>query len=132
MQSADESLLIKEAKVFSRYLIGEEADEQSIQLYLSANTKLNITLTDKEVKRLTFLLNNPSFIGMADGALAITDRESGIRKKIYIMFSILESRPAFSSYFLPKESNSPILSLIGSGIRATWNTLIGLILLPWI
>ncbi|HTB07427.1 MAG TPA: hypothetical protein VK806_10790 [Bacteroidia bacterium] len=82
MQSADESLLIKEAKVFSRYLIGEEADEQSIQLYLSANTKLNITLTDKEVKRLTFLLNNPSFIGMADGALAITDRESGIRKKI--------------------------------------------------
>ncbi|HTB07426.1 MAG TPA: hypothetical protein VK806_10785 [Bacteroidia bacterium] len=48
------------------------------------------------------------------------------------MFSILESRPAFSSYFLPKESNSPILSLIGSGIRATWNTLIGLILLPWI
>lgn len=132
MQPTDESLLSKEAKVFSRYLIGQEADEQSVQLYINANKTLNITLIDKEVKRLTFLLNNLSFIGMADGALAITDSESGIRKKIYVMFAILESRPIFSSYFLPKENNSPILSLIGSGIRATWNTLIGLILLLWI
>ena len=132
MQTANESLLIKEAKVFTQYLIGEEADEKSIQLYIQANKKLDIALTEKEAKRLKFLLNNHLFIGMADGALALTDRESGIRKKIYLLFSILESRPAFSSYFLPIENKAPILFIMGSGIRATWNTLIGLILLPWI
>jgi hypothetical protein len=132
MQTADESLLIKEAKIFSRYLIGEEADEKSVQLYISANEKLSITLTEKEAKRLTVLLDNPSLLGLADGALALTDRESGIRKKIYVMFCILESRPAFSSYFLPIENKAPILSIMGYGIRATWNTLIGLILLSWI
>lgn len=132
MQPTNNTLLIKEALVFTRYLIGEKADEHSIGLYINAHNKLLIDLSPKETKRLKFLLRNPSFIGMADSALALTASESGIRKKLYLMFAILESSPAFSKHFLPKENNSPVLSLIGSGIRASWNALIGFILLLWI
>jgi hypothetical protein len=132
MQSADDVLLTRQAQVFTRYLIGEEADELSIRLYIQAHKKLPITLSAKEEKRLNFLIGNPTFIGMADGALALTNQESGIRKKLYVLFSILESSPAFAKHFLPKTNNTPILSIIGSGIRALWNALTGMILLVWI
>jgi hypothetical protein len=132
MQPVDEALLTKEAQTFTRYLIGKEADEQTIQLYISAHKKLDIGITEKEARRIKFLLGTPSFIGMADSALALSNSESGIRKKIYILFSILESRPEFAKYFLPKEQKMPVLSIIGSGVRASWNALWGTILLIWI
>ncbi|HSY77009.1 MAG TPA: hypothetical protein VK890_09145 [Bacteroidia bacterium] len=132
MQTADEAQLRREATVFTQYIIGEEADEQSIELYTKSQEKLNIKLTTKETKRLGFMLKHSSIIAMIDGALALHNAESGIRKKIYTMFAILESNPKYAKYFLSKENRNPILQIIGYGIRAVFNTLIGLILLPWI
>jgi hypothetical protein len=132
MQSPDEAQLTREAIVFTQYLIGEEADSQSIKLYNKAQQKLNITLTSKEAKRLNFILKHNFVIGMIDGALALQNAESGIRKKIYTMFAILESNPKYAKYFLPKEDKNSILHIVGYSIRAVFNTLSGLILLPWI
>jgi len=133
MQSVGNAQLTKEAQVFTKYLIGKEADSLSVDLYVKANNKLNIPLTEKESKRLDFIVRNPSLIGTVDGALALRNPESGIRKKIYIMFAILESNPAYADYFLPKEhKGSYFISIIGTGIRAAWNALTGFILLAWI
>lgn len=131
MQLTNEALLTQEAKVFTQYLLGEEADQLTISLYIQAQGKLNITLTEKESKRLDFMIRYPSVVGMVDGALALNNPESGIRKKLYVLFSILESNPRYAGHFLPS-TKVGLLSIILSGIRAVWNTLTGFILLTWI
>jgi hypothetical protein len=131
MQSTDQASLTKEAKAFTHYLLGEQADELTISLYLQAHNKLNIVLTEKENKQLGFILRHPILIGMIDGALALRNPDSGIRKKIYVLFAILEANPKYAKYFLPS-GKTTMLSIFASGIRAIWNTLTGLILLPWI
>jgi hypothetical protein len=131
MQLTNEALLTKEAKVFTQYLLGEEADQLTISLYIQAQGKLNITLTEKESKRLDFMLRHPFVIGMVDGALALNNSESGIRKKIYVLFSILESNPRYARHFLPSNKVG-LLSIILSGIRAICNAITGFILLAWI
>ncbi|HTA83002.1 MAG TPA: hypothetical protein VK783_08715 [Bacteroidia bacterium] len=131
MQLTNEALLTEEAKVFTQYLLGEEADQLTISLYIQAQGKLNITLTEKESKRLDFMLRYPSVIGMVDGAMALNNPESGIRKKIYVLFSILESNPRYARHFLPSNEVG-LFSIILSGIRAVWNAITGFILLAWI
>jgi hypothetical protein len=131
MQLTNEALLTEEAKIFTQYLLGEEADQLTISLYIQAQSKLNISLTEKESKRLDFMLRYPSVIGMVDGALALNNPESGIRKKIYVLFSIIESNPKYARHFLPSNKVG-LFSIILSGIRAVWNALTGFILIAWI
>jgi len=133
MQPADNTQLTKEAQVFTKYLVGKEVDSLSVELYIKANEKLNISLTDEENKRLRFMLRNPIMIGMVDGALSLRNPNSGIRKKIYLMLAILESHFAYADYFLPQErKGSYIFSIIGTGIRAVWNAITGSILLLFV
>lgn len=133
MQAANELLWKKEASVFSRYLIGEEPDELSVALYIKAQQKFAIPMSPKDAEKLQFTLNHPFYLGMIDGALGIINPEHPIRRKLYIMFSILESNPIFHKEFLPQERKGSYLFIImWTGTRAVCNTLFGFILLPWI
>ena len=133
MQAPNESLWKKEAEVFSHYLIGKNASEQCVHLYMQAQQKLSIPITPREQKKLTFILRFPFFMSWIDGALAIVNPEHPIRKKLYVMFSILESSPDFHNSFLPQQrSGSYLFKIFWVGTRAVFNTLFGFILLPWI
>jgi hypothetical protein len=133
MQGENESLWKKEATVFSRYITGKEASEQCLQLYVQVQQKLAIPITPRERKKLNFILRFPFFMGWIDGALAIVNPEHPIRKKLYVMFSVLESIPDFHSSFLPQQRGGGyIISILWTGTRANFNTLFGFILLPWI
>ncbi len=131
--STDEEIIKQEAKVFCKYIVGEEATDQTIQLYVSANNKLGIEVTPKERRQIAYLIDNPRMVAWIDAALAMVHPDGGIRKKIYLMFCITESIPAYSRYFLPssypkKHIFSAILRILLSGFRL----LVGLILLLWI
>jgi hypothetical protein len=131
--SGEKEILKKEAKAFCIYLVGADATEQAIDLYASANNKLDIRLNEREQKRLKFLLRNTVMIPSADAALALIYPQGGIRKKIYVMFSIVESIPAYSRYFLPQtESKGFIFSAFFRIILAGIKVITGLILLLWI
>jgi len=131
MPVINEAQLIKEAKVFTHYLIGEDADNLTINLYTKAHNKLDVHLTEEENKQLDFILRHPGTIGMVDGALALKNPENSLRKKIYILFAILESNPKYTKYFMPTNKTT-LFSVIFSGIKAACNALMGFILLPWI
>jgi hypothetical protein len=133
MQPQDESSWKTEAIAFSRYLIGEEPDEQSVALYIAAQKKFDMAISAREASKLKFTLRFPGTLGMIDGALALVNPEHVLRKKLYIMFSILESGPKYHAYFLPqKHGSSHIIFILLTGLRASFNTLFGFILLPWI
>jgi hypothetical protein len=133
MQAENETLWRREAAVFSRYITGKGAGEQCLQLYVTAQQKLAIPITPREQKKLNFILRFPFFMGWIDGALAMVNPEHPIRKKLYVMFSILESSPDFHTSFLPQQrSGGYMITILWTGTRAIFNTLFGFILLPWI
>lgn len=131
MPPPDNSVLTHEAKIFTRYLIGEEANARAIGLYISANQTLDVKLNAKEQKRLNYLLKHPGSIGMVDGALAFINPKSAVRMKIYVMFAVLESCPEYHHHFLPKPGSELAFVMI-TGAGAISEAMLGLFILPWI
>jgi hypothetical protein len=131
--SPEEEVLKEEAKVFCKYIVGEPATDQAMQLYVDANSKLQILVTPKERRQINLLMDYKGMLPFADAALAVVNPNGGIRRKLYIMFCITESIPEFSKYFLPKhQSKSRIFYFIYKIIASGMRLLAGLLLLLWI
>jgi hypothetical protein len=133
MRQFEEPFWAKEASLYSRYLIGQEPDEHSIALYIESQKKLKISLKHREASQIKFVLLFPFTLPMIDGAMAILRPDYAIRKKLYIMFCILESSPKYHQYFLPQERKGSFLfTFLLTGVRAVLNTIAGLFIVPWI
>ncbi|HXB10477.1 MAG TPA: hypothetical protein VNZ45_00710 [Bacteroidia bacterium] len=133
MQQFEEPFWAKEASVFSRYLIGQEPDEHSVALYIEAQKKLKISLKHREASQIKFVLLFPFTLPMIEGPMAILRPDYAIRKKLYTMFCILESSPKYHQYFLPQERKGSFLfTFLLTGVRAVFNTIAGLFIVPWI
>lgn len=113
-----ESLYIApgEAQRLSRYLIGEDCPEATVQHYAAAVQKLFAILTPDQQKVWDRMLRSSLYMKLIDGGLAVTNPQSPLRKRIFIMLTLLESRPEFTQYFLPQERS--IWYLIPLGFRA--------------
>ena len=96
-----------EVELFGKYLIGQKPDSFSVELYERAMNKMNLNSDRKEEKLLRFVLKNEWSLGMIDSGLALFKRNSVIRTKIFILFSILEASPLYSDKFLPRK-RSPL------------------------
>jgi hypothetical protein len=96
-----------EAEIFGRYILGGAPSAAVVELYASANGRLTgLTAADADpVSR--FALRHPWSIGLLDGALAFRDRDAPLRRRLLIMFAILETQPGYSERFLPR-SHTPI------------------------
>jgi hypothetical protein len=122
--------LEREARIFGRYLIGEEICEAAICLYLEAH-KSNAFASDKREARLLKLIDRyPSLTGMIDGGLALQKRNSTIRKKIFFMLAILETFPEYSHYYLfpAPPSVKFFLDFFISGVRGVIRMGVGYLL----
>ena len=114
-----------EAKIFSSYLIGCEPTKMAVRLYTKA-TSIKIEASPSDVRLLQFAHKHPAWIGALDGGLALLRPHSEVRRRIYIMFAILEATPEYAHLFLPQErSKAYALRILAAGIRAGWRGLIG-------
>lgn len=105
-----------EAQQLSRYLIGEECPDATVQHYATAVQKLFAILTPDQQKVWDRMLKSRVYMKLIDSGLAVTYPQSPLRKRIFIMLTLLESRPEFTQYFLPQERS--IWYLIPLGFRA--------------
>lgn len=109
--------LTTQAILFTKYLIGKMPDKQSIALYSQAIKQDELTVSDKKV--LSFMLRWPRLIGFIDAGLALTSPHSEVRRRIYVMFAILESQPLFWRDFLPvKRSGWYVFFILLVGLRS--------------
>ena len=106
----------REAQVLSKYLVGRECSSVIAQRYQDAANKLNAVLNDSEQKSWDKMLSSPFYLKLIDSGLAITNPQSSLRKRIFIMLAILEASPDFTQSFLPQERS--IFYLIPLGFRA--------------
>jgi hypothetical protein len=119
--------LEKEARLFARYLIHKDASPQAIRLYQGAMHDSKPGSTDR--KLLNFMVSHPRSIGLIDAGLVFSDSYSEARRRLYVMFAILEASPEYADYFLPKKRNPFYIVVIGyAGIRAIIKAALGLAL----
>ena len=123
----------REANIFGRYILKKQPNDYCIFLYEQAMQRLNISLDSKEKRILKFILKNIWSIGMIDASLAMFDRNSQIRKKIFVMLAILETSPDYCEYFIPnKASPLYIIYIYIMGCKAILKALAGRLLLKLI
>lgn len=122
--------LEREARIFGRYLIGEEIKEEAIRLYLDAHQGNRFNLSEKEARLLRLIHRHPALTGMIDGGLALQNKESAIRRKIFFLLAILETFPEYSRHYLFPEPASikNIVSFFTSGVRGVLRMILGYLL----
>ncbi len=116
-----------EVEAFTSYLVRMPATEHVANLYDSVIVKRSISSRDKRL--LNFMVKRRWSIRYVDSALALTNPESEIRKRMLILFAILESDPHYVDKFLaPKYSAAQLIRIIATGCSAVFSAAIGFLL----
>lgn len=118
-----------EALVFGQYLIGQSINDTTIERYNRAVKKLDYHADEWEQEVVEKVIAKPNLIPYYDAAMALRHRNALLRKKVFVMLAILETRPEYANYFLSKEyPKTYIINVIGIGIRSVYRAIIGLII----
>ena len=110
------SITDREAHILSKYLVGKGCSSDMAYRYAGAVNKLNASLSAEEQVRWDKMMSNSFYLKMVDSGLAITNPQSALRKRIFIMLAILEASPDFTESFLPQKRS--VFYLVPLGFRA--------------
>jgi hypothetical protein len=129
MNTSSLAQLEREAQVFGRHFIREQPTLQVIELYVRAMKHASSTPDKTERKLLNLMVHRPWTIGLVDSGLAVTNAQSEVRRRLYVMFAILESVPEYADKFLPKK-RSPLYALfvLYACARSVVQAVIGIVL----
>jgi hypothetical protein len=121
--------LMQEAEIFGQYLLKRAPGEAAKTLYSQAISSTSVTIEINDQKLLRFVLHNTWSIGLVDSGLALLNPGSEVRRRLYMLFCILESSPEHHDLFLPKHRNSfYLLAVLFSGFHAVIKAIVGSVL----
>jgi hypothetical protein len=119
----------KQAAIFSQYIIGESADDSITFLFAKDIQTKKVTLDKKDAAVLQMILRHPWTVGMVDAGLALLRPHSEVRRRIYVMFALLEASPKYWQYFLPVErSGWYIFRIALTGVGSILTSIGGIVL----
>jgi hypothetical protein len=122
--------VINEARTFGRYIVERDIDATSCERYERAVRELGYDADDAVAR---FAAKHAWSIAPLDGALALTQPDATLRKKLLLMAAILETRPAYCDAFLPRHRLPGDALNVGYAlVRAAVQTALGLLLLPFV
>lgn len=125
----DTEILGREAEIFGSYLIHDAPRRDVVDLYIKALTHKPGVQTPQDRRRLDFVRRHPQLLRFVDPGLAVVNPSSEVRRRIYIMFSILEAVPYYHDYFLPKSRKWWYFFVVGlKGVWGLVKTAIGAVL----
>jgi hypothetical protein len=95
MTSPDNSRYYRECEAFCRYLIGRSPSAYIADKYCDAHRASDIYCSAGVFDRalLSFAARGPAFARLADSYACLFARYSSFRRKLILLFSILESAP---------------------------------------
>lgn len=115
-----------EAERFARYLVGAPADERIRALYARMIARGARTPGRADVALLRFAVRRPRGLGLLDAGLALVDPEAELRRRLYIMFAILEATPENHDRFLPVERGPLyIVAVAAAGLQGLLKGVVG-------
>lgn len=107
-----------EANVLSHYLISENCPDDTVIRFADALLLQSEPLSEKQIEWYSRAIKYPFLMPILDGGLALVNRSSPVRKRIFIMLCLLECDPRFVNRFLPL--NRSWWYLIVAGWNAAW------------
>ena len=130
MQKMDNSLLEKEAELFSKYLLNQFPNQTVKVLYVKAMQLSDSSTGIQDKKLVQFVTENNWSIGLIDSGLAIIRPDAEVRRRLYILFALLESMPDYWDHFLPKK-RSPfyLIVIVFHGTAAILKATLGIALI---
>lgn len=99
-----------EAEIFAKYLVGELPREYIVQRYQAALEYYRKKVSARDKKLFAFIHDHPNSIGLIDAGLNLLHNDSEVRRRIHLMFSILESTPEYHPHFL-SQNVSPFYAI---------------------
>ena len=123
-------VLEREAIAFSRYLLGVMPDDTVVDLYKRGAAALQDCTGGREERIVRLARINATLAGALDGALALRDPQSLLRRKLHLLSAILETRPAYADRYLGRD-RPPLYALcvLYFGVRAIAQACLGFVLL---
>lgn len=113
-------------KLYCRYITGLEADAHSVNLFAHAIAQHKADLTTSEAALLQVMLQYPRSIPFIDAALGLFYAEHILRKRMIVAFAILETNPAYYSFFQPRQYSPLYILRLGiMGVLQVIKALIG-------
>jgi len=86
-------------------------------------------MTESDQKLVRFALKHPSSIRLLDAGLAVTRPHAELRRRLYVIFALLEADTHYTQYFLARRRGPLYLLRVGTiGIAAMFKALVGIIL----
>jgi hypothetical protein len=131
---SDEAVLGAEARLFGRYLVGQEPAAEVVARYGEACRRLwPDAPRGADGARLAFVRRHAWSLGALDAAAALLDPAGQLRSRVLLAAAILETTPAHAEAFLPQQPTLPWLfvGLARSGGLAVLKALLGAVLWPW-
>jgi hypothetical protein len=120
--------LDSEGTRFGRYLLdGVEPAPAAVARYVDLIERDARPVTGTDASLLHFARTRPRSIGPIDAALALTAPYAEVRRRLHLMFAILESTPEHHDRFLPERREARYLGVVaGAGARAVARAAIGI------
>jgi hypothetical protein len=120
---------ITETDQLARYLVGSSCPESAAADYWQAIEKLGGELDAHHRQVWERMMQSALLLRCVDAGLALTSPSSAIRKRIFVMFCILETEPSLALHFLPMERGLLYLPVATwHGVRAVFAAFVGLLL----
>ena len=124
--------LEEQAALFTHYLIRKQPNDMVKRLYVSALSE-HAASDDLSRRLFRFVRKHPWALGCVDSACALFYKRSELRRRLYIMFAILEANVEYHDSFLPKKRSSIYIIAVGfSGLKALVKAAIGAVLVKGI
>ncbi len=127
----DSGKLQSEARIFSRYLVGQDPPDELIDRYQKASRALFTEPVDGRDRAVVqFVDRHPWSLSFLDAASGLLRPNGLLRGKILTMGAILETSPQLADEFLPRHAHPvPLVLRLGIlGLVAVANAVIGSLL----
>jgi hypothetical protein len=119
-----------EAERFARYLVGAAPSDEIAERYARAVRRDPPAAGARDARLVDFARRRPWSIPLLDAALALRDPHAELRRRLYLMFAILESTPEHHDRFLPAARRPAyVLRIAAVGARAVLRAAGGVVLL---
>lgn len=119
----------EDAELVAHYLLGLPPGATSKQLYQKEISKPSYQFTTHEERIWNVAMKHSWLLPYIDAGLAITNKFSPLRRRIYAMFAILETETALAERFIYREKPFWLLYSAFYVIRAIFRAVVGSLLI---
>lgn len=119
----------KQASIFGWYLLKQQVSKNIINFFIKVGGIDTVNINHNDRKILAFVFNHPGSIVYIDSYFALIRPTSDLRRRLHLMFSVIEASPNYTTYFLNQQRTILYVFLIlFVGTRAIFRFLVGAII----